>query len=222
MIVLARRTRAYTHEIYCACLCPTLRDDGIATTNGGAVTCVVDYSAGSAMSKKRGRSRGGEDAFSLSEAEAMLFEVAPNVGDSSNVDVKRPSEKRIKMSPSKDDITTVEGTDTKVDEGLEDENKMEERARGLENSSGTPKDGASPRDLVMAPTSALRHCDGFDIVRKGTRGKSKQLMVLPGVLGLGSAGGALGTLKNVNTSSPILYVEFPEVCAVLKSLPLVS
>lgn len=37
-------------------------------------------------------------------------------------------------------------------------------------------------------------------------------MVMPGAIGLGGVGGKLGTLKNVMTPSPILYMEFPEVC----------
>ncbi|CAN0000796.1 unnamed protein product, partial [Laminaria digitata] len=66
-------------------------------------------------------------------------------------------------------------------------------------------------------SSALRHCDGFDVVRKGSRGRGRQLMVLPGTLGLGggSAGGTaavkLGTLNTASPGCPVLYVEFPEV-----------
>lgn len=102
----------------------------------------------------------------------------------------------------------------------------------VDNNAGTSTDDVapsgtdvdSPDDLgrhpdAIAPSSSLRHCNGFDVVRKGSRGRGRQLMVLPGALGLGSGGaggvgggaGRLGTLKNVTSTCPVLYVEFPQV-----------
>eukprot|EP00903_Cladosiphon_okamuranus_P011396 g10739.t1 len=65
---------------------------------------------------------------------------------------------------------------------------------------------------AIAPSSALRQCDGFDVVRKGAKGRGRQLMVLPGALGLGNGGsvGRIGSLNIATPASPVLYVEFPQ------------
>ncbi|CAM9250417.1 unnamed protein product, partial [Choristocarpus tenellus] len=62
---------------------------------------------------------------------------------------------------------------------------------------------------ALHPGKSLRRCDGFDIMRKGSRNKDKRLVMLPGTLGLAN-GGKLGTLKDITAACPTLYFEFPE------------
>lgn len=145
------------------------------------------------MSKKRERESKVEASDidpAASAVEALLFQRA----ESNPTDNKPSSSKRSKSNTKQEDVAPVS------------------------TAIGSPED-LGPHPAALAPTSALRHCDGFDVVRKGSRGRGRQLMVLPGALGLGNGGvggvgggaGRLGTLKNVASSCPVLYVEFPQV-----------
>ncbi len=48
-------------------------------------------------------------------------------------------------------------------------------------------------------------------MRKGGR-KTRYVFVLPATLTLESGGGKLGTLARMDTETPVLYIEFPQVC----------
>lgn len=154
------------------------------------------------MGKKREREEnsvngdGGGDADHDDVAESLLFEIAPSAPDG------KPGSKRSKSRPS------PPPQDSK---GSADEHATAESTAVL--GSETADSASAYHPAAIAPSSALRQCDGFDVVRKGTRGRGRQLMVLPGALGLGNggSGGKLGTLNVAKPANPVLYVEFPEV-----------
>ena len=158
------------------------------------------------MSAKRQRSAEEERSAGPSQVESLLFQLASDGG----CDVKDGSSehgaKRVMISSPKNLSSSIE-TEARKDDSIKSEKTIEDVTNGSDSTSHGP----TLRDLVMVPSSELRLCDGFDIVRKGGRGRGKQLMVLPGELGLGCAGGPLGTLKNAGSASPTLYVDFPEV-----------
>lgn len=172
------------------------------------------------MSKKRDRTRQGQEEIGPTEAEAMLFRLAHKV-DKLKDEPWSPSKKRSKLTHLTSEGDERDGASTEEYRGVTDGSKtveidgskIVEIDGSIDNKEGPSPDADSGLDLAMAPTSALRSCDGFDIVRKGGRGRGRQLMVLPGMLGLGAAGGRIGTLKDVTSASPTLYVEFPEVCS---------
>ncbi len=154
------------------------------------------------MGKKREReensvSGDGGDAHHDDGAEGLLFEIAPAAPDS------KPGSKRSKSRPSPPPPQDAKGS-------------ADEHATvgsTAESGSAAAASASAYHPAAIAPSSALRQCDGFDVVRKGARGRGRQLMVLPGALGLGNggSGGKLGTLNIVKPSDPVLYVEFPEV-----------
>lgn len=155
------------------------------------------------MSKKRERAKtepndGGENGTTEDRgAESLLFEIASPSDDSS----QKPSSKRSKSS---NDISSASPPQ---------EPKDEIAATGAAVRAEADSATSKYHPAAIAPSTALRQCDGFDVVRKGGRGRGRQLMVLPGALGLGygGSGGKLGTLSNATSASPVLYVEFPEV-----------
>jgi hypothetical protein len=63
----------------------------------------------------------------------------------------------------------------------------------------------------MRHPAAIKACDGWNIVKKGGR-KSKHLLSFPGLLEelVGSAGGPLGTLVDMDTQHPALVIQLPE------------
>lgn len=163
------------------------------------------------MSKKRDReNQTGSDAGpDPSSAEPLLFQL-PSSDTSNNDSTKLAAKRRKILSPA-----TLEGKNSNDDSsnnnvGAGDVGEEDGLAPSLTPTKETYGDR---HPAAIAPSSALRHCDGLDIVRKGSRVRGRQLMVLPGVLGVGSggAGGRLGTLKNATSACPVLYIEFPEV-----------
>lgn len=160
------------------------------------------------MVKKRQREEANIDRGSDGErdqdrgAEPLMFE---NVASDHAAAGSRPgnSSKRRKSSGAQPPL--------QVSNGKPDE----EAAAGAPAGPGAAATGSAGEyhPAAIAPSSALRQCDGFDVVRKGARGRGRQLMVLPGALGLGSggSGGRLGALNVATPASPVLYVEFPQV-----------
>lgn len=55
----------------------------------------------------------------------------------------------------------------------------------------------------------LKNWNGSDIVRKGGR-KTRYVFLLPASLTLTQAGGKVGTLAQMDTETPVLYLEFPQ------------
>ena len=166
------------------------------------------------MSKKRERTApeaGVNHGPDPSSAESLLFQLA---SDSSTADLHQS--KRVKSEHSTKNSSSID-----------------ENIAGKDVASSVPVRIAKEKHpAAVAPSSTLRHCDGLDVVRKGSRGRGRQLMILPGVLGLGknALGGKLGTLKDITSATPVLYVDFPEVrltflkhasqkCTNLKSKP---
>lgn len=171
------------------------------------------------MSKKRERQakQEGDDGPAITPAEAALFQLASDVDDTNK------SVKRIKSTDFKSPAGSTGAGDgsssNNNDDNNNEQNNSTDKDALLATEMGPPvspltelANGAHP--AAIAPSSALRHCDGFDVVRKGSRGRGRQLMVLPGALGVGGGGGGggrLGTLKNVTSRCPVLYIDFPEV-----------
>lgn len=153
------------------------------------------------MSKKRGRSDENHGARGVAhgpdpaiEAEGLLFELALDDNENSATTGGQLDSKRIKTKAEDSPNNTAEETITEST-----------APAGTEAASiSCPQHAAA-----IVPSASLRLCDGFDIVRKG-RGRGRQLMVMPGTLGIGGVGGKLGTLENVTTTSPVLYMEFPQ------------
>lgn len=56
---------------------------------------------------------------------------------------------------------------------------------------------------------ALRRCDGADIVKRNAGRKKRYLFAMPGGISI-PAGARVGTLHDLDTSHPVLHVEFPE------------
>lgn len=144
------------------------------------------------MSKKRERDGGGGDTFQQdsSGAESLLFEIAP------------PPEDR----------TTKRSKSSAADAPLLPQESAGSAGDGNNNAASTAEP-SKYHPAAIAPSSTLRQCDGLNVVKNKARGRGRQLMVLPGALGLGngSTGGKLGTLNNAAPANPVLYVEFPEV-----------
>lgn len=171
------------------------------------------------MSKKRGRSTAASKADEGPDAqfaEELMFQLASDDNEPENP----PSAKRGKSTSAKILPTSSAGTTDLTGADLDD--SVTTAAEGGESTSAAaqePSNGKHP--AAIRPSSSLRHCDGFDVVRKGSRGRGRQLMVLPGALGLGggSAGGTagvkLGVLNTATPGCPVLYVEFPEVRGVV-------
>eukprot|EP00904_Undaria_pinnatifida_P008693 jgi/Undpi1/4954/HiC_scaffold_19.g08306.m1 len=166
------------------------------------------------MSKKRGRSTAASKADEGPDAqfaEELMFQLASDDNEPENP----PSAKRGNSTSAKILPTSSAGTTDLTGADLDD--SVTTAAEGGESTSAAaqePSNGKHP--AAIRPSSSLRHCDGFDVVRKGSRGRGRQLMVLPGALGLGggSAGGTagvkLGVLNTATPGCPVLYVEFPE------------
>lgn len=160
------------------------------------------------MSKKRERAKTNLDGDGAGDtiqdqddgAESLLFQVAPSSEadtPSSSSSSRKLSSKRSKSSIADDDAASAAPA----------------AGAGTDSAPAAASAASKYHPAAIAPSSALRQCDGFDVVRKGSRGRGRQLMVLPGALGLGNggSGGRLGTLNNATPSRPVLYVEFPEV-----------
>lgn len=68
--------------------------------------------------------------------------------------------------------------------------------------------------MLTAPSTRrppdLKRWNGCDIVRKGGR-KTRYVFVLPATLTLDGGGGKLGKLAKMDTETPVLYIEFPQV-----------
>jgi hypothetical protein len=63
----------------------------------------------------------------------------------------------------------------------------------------------------LLPSAVLRKCDGQDITRKGGKGKSRIMLVLPAQFAfLKGAEGTLGRIDKINTSSPEFIVPTSE------------
>lgn len=172
------------------------------------------------MSKKRERGPhpGGDGDTDVSSAEALLFQLA---SDTEDISAGKPS-KRSKTASSK--LAGSAGNDDNDCNETQGGDAPKPTADGSTPSDPTGVVANGKHPVAIAPSSALRHCNGFDVVRKGSRGRGRQLMVLPGALGLGSGGGGssggsgstsarLGTLNIATPTRPVLYVEFPEVGA---------
>lgn len=148
------------------------------------------------MSKKRERDDGGSgDTFQEDiGAESLLFEIAPPPEDSA---AKPNSSKRSKSSAADAPLLPQESAGS----------------AGEGNSAASTAEPSKYHPAAIAPSSTLRQCDGLNVVKNKARGRGRQLMVLPGALGLGngSTGGKMGTLNNAEPANPVLYVEFPEV-----------
>ena len=150
------------------------------------------------MSKKRERDGGGGgDTFQQDNdgAESLLFEIAPPPED--NNTTKPNSSKRSKSSAADAPLLPQESAGS----------------AGDGNGAASAAEPSKYHPAAIAPSSTLRQCDGLNVVKNRARGRGRQLMVLPGALGLGngSTGGRLGTLSNATPANPVLYVEFPEV-----------
>lgn len=169
------------------------------------------------MGKKRERQegttdRGGDGDISMDQdrgAESLMFEIVASDQTSGT----RPdgSSKRRKSSGTSAQ-PPPQGSNGNLDEDAAANASAEADAAATISAS-------SYHPAAIAPSSALRQCDGFDVVRKGARGRGRQLMVLPGALGLGNggSGGRLGSLNIATPASPVLFVEFPQVCCTLKN-----
>lgn len=155
------------------------------------------------MGKKREREEatidqdGDGDENQDHPAECMMFEIVAASDHNT-------SSKRRKSSSAQ---PPLQGSS-----GIEDEGTAEAGASAEPDAAATGS-ASKYHPAAIAPSSALRQCDGFDVVRKGARGRGRQLMVLPGALGLGNggSGGRIGALNIATPASPVLYVEFPEV-----------
>lgn len=152
------------------------------------------------MSKKRERTPEtvgiGPDPLS---AESLLFQLA------SDTSTDNPHQPKIpKTGKSVHGDNGSNNSSDSIDESID----VKADASSVPGSIANKKHPAA-----VVPSSTLRQCDGLDVVRKGSRGRGRQLMVLPGVLGMGKSttGCKLGVLKDVTSAFPILYVEFPEV-----------
>ena len=58
--------------------------------------------------------------------------------------------------------------------------------------------------------AALRQCDGADLYKASRSRRGRFLFRLPGNLSPLAGGGRLGTLENMASGEPIMYIEFPE------------
>ena len=58
----------------------------------------------------------------------------------------------------------------------------------------------------------VQDCHEKDISKKANR-KNRFLFAFPGLFGFRS-NGKIGTLENIDTPNPIIYIEFPEVCPI--------
>ena len=62
----------------------------------------------------------------------------------------------------------------------------------------------------MVSRAALRQCDGADLYKASRSRRGRFLFRLPGNLSPLAGGGRLGTLENMASGEPIMYIEFPE------------
>lgn len=170
------------------------------------------------MSKKRGRSIAAkvDEGPDASFAEGLLFQLASDDNEPQKPAAKRGKSTSAKLLPASDNQhSNNNGAVTDLAEGDRDDAAATAEDESTTGAPAGPANGKHPE--AIRPSSALRHCDGFDVVRKGSRGRGRQLMVLPGALGLGGGGAGgtasvkLGTLNTATPGCPVLYVEFPEV-----------
>lgn len=172
------------------------------------------------MSKKRERAKTevdgdsdgvGDKIVQDAGAESLLFEIAtPSSDDTTNSSSKN---KRSKNNPTNPRSTTSQDSNGNANDGDGDDVDAAVGAGDADSGAMAASKSQQYHPAAIAASSALRQCDGFDVVRKGARGRGRQLMVLPGALGLGNggSGGKLGMLNNATPARPVLYVEFPEV-----------
>ena len=75
----------------------------------------------------------------------------------------------------------------------------------------TAPKGCMPVMLTLDPTcpSALSKCNGYDIIKKSSTRKNRYLVVINAQLAPAAAG-RLGTLSQLDTKNPVLYVDFPQ------------
>lgn len=171
----------------------------------------------SSMSKKRGRSTAAkvDEGPDASFAEELLFQLATDADEPQKPSAKRGKSSSAKHPTSGGDSSNNNGAVTDLTEGDDNDDEATAEDGSTSAAPAGPANGKHP--AAIRPSSALRHCDGFDVVRKGSRGRGRQLMVLPGALGLGGGGAGgttsvkLGTLNTATPGCPVLYVEFPEV-----------
>ena len=68
----------------------------------------------------------------------------------------------------------------------------------------TPAPPTTPSDID------LRRYDGHDIVKHPERARRKKaVFILPACLSANGVGGKLGTIANMNTGFPVLYIDYP-------------
>jgi hypothetical protein len=72
----------------------------------------------------------------------------------------------------------------------------------------------STKPAPAAPTTPsdidLTRYDGVDIVKHPERARRKKaIFILPACLSVNGVGGKLGTIANMNTGFPVLYIDFP-------------
>ena len=159
------------------------------------------------MGKKREREEatidrdGDGDRDPDQGAEVLMFEIVA----SDQTNNKPAGSKRSKSSSAQ---PPPQGSNGTVGEGAG------AAGASAEAYAAATRSASGYHPAAIAPSSALRQCDGFDVVRKGARGRGRQLMVLPGALGLGNggSGGRIGALNIATPANPVLYVEFPQVC----------
>lgn len=172
------------------------------------------------MSKKReraetnldGDSDGVGDTTIDDGAESLLFEIAAPSLDDTSGSSSSSKKKRSKSSATKPRSAPSQDSNGN-NNGDDDDDAAAVGAREAGSAAAAASAKLQYHTAAIAPSSVLRQCDGFDVVRKGARGRGRQLMVLPGTLGLGNggSGGKLGALNNATSARPVLYVEFPEV-----------
>lgn len=174
------------------------------------------------MSKKRERAKanldgdgdGDGDTTIQHGAEPLLFEIAAaapdDTGSSKNNKRSKSSATNPRSGPSQDAKGNAKDNGEAATGGGAGGTGSEAAAAAAASKS---QHHQQYHPAAITPSSALRECNRFDIMRKGGRGRGRQLMVLPGALGLGigGSGGTLGALKNATSACPVLYVEFPEV-----------
>ena len=74
-------------------------------------------------------------------------------------------------------------------------------------------DGIHDDAMAILPPSSrtdLKRWNGCDIVRKGGR-KTRYVFLFPASFNLSAGGGKIGNMAKMDTETPVLYIDFPEV-----------
>mmetsp|Transcript_28066 Transcript_28066/g.53114 ORF Transcript_28066/g.53114 Transcript_28066/m.53114 type:complete len:422 (-) Transcript_28066:189-1454(-) len=76
-------------------------------------------------------------------------------------------------------------------------------------NSGIITRGRPQVESVLQPSKVIVACNDKDIVKRGTARKNRYLFALPAVLAPAAAG-TLGSVEQMDTRNPVLYVDFPQ------------